>query len=33
VAWELAIANGGRLGIEATSPAGTTFALELPRAG
>ncbi len=32
VARELAIANGGRLWVEATSPAGTTFALELPRA-
>jgi len=33
VARELAVANSGRLWVEATSPAGTTFALELPRAG
>jgi signal transduction histidine kinase len=33
VARELAIANGGRLSVETTGPAGTTFALELPRAG
>ncbi len=32
VARELAVANGGRLEVEATGPAGTTFLLEVPLA-
>jgi signal transduction histidine kinase len=30
VAWELAVANGGRLYVDDTGPSGTAFVLELP---
>ncbi len=33
VARELVEANGGRLTIESSTPGGTTFRIELPRAG
>jgi two-component system sensor histidine kinase BaeS len=33
IARELLAANGGRIGVEVTGPAGTTFLIGLPRAG
>jgi signal transduction histidine kinase len=33
IARELLAANGGRIGVERTSPEGTTFLIALPRAG